>query len=142
MVRIPPRLTSWKYSIMQSRTLLLVAALAAMAIVPAMALDGSPSAPSSSPKQTPAKYVKLFLKPSKEENAVDFGAFVMPVHATATGRLAGANYPHGRAPDAVLLCLLSEWPTLLAVGPPPASWATGIRPTRPPVADPRARPSR
>ncbi|KAJ1492910.1 triose-phosphate transporter family-domain-containing protein, partial [Baffinella frigidus] len=55
------------------RTLLLVGALALMTVGPALALD----APSSAPKQSPAKFVKLFLKPSKEETAVDFGAFVM-----------------------------------------------------------------
>jgi len=60
-------------NMMGRRTLLLVGSLALMTVGPALALDR----PSSSLKQTPAKFVKLFLKPSKEETAVDFGAFVM-----------------------------------------------------------------
>ena len=64
---------------MGRRTLLLVGSLALMTVGPALALDR----PSSSLKQTPATFVKLFLKPSKEETAVDFGAFVMSVSSPA-----------------------------------------------------------
>jgi hypothetical protein len=67
------------FNMMGCRTLLLVGALALVTVGPALALDK----PSSAPKQSPAKFVKLFLKPSKAETAVDFGAFVMSVSSPA-----------------------------------------------------------
>merc|ERR1712216_363066 len=63
--------------VMRTYKYALVAAALAVAVSPALALDG-PGKPKSLKTQTPANYIARLIKPSKAEAAVDFGAFVLP----------------------------------------------------------------